>query len=488
MATFEATKAKSEEAMMAYRSFNDEARAPIMRIGDAEKALRLFSEAQKVTPRNDVGTHLAIKRNLGVVHNRLAAMKGFQERNKMTSKAVEYHFVEGLKDLEVAIDLGSKVGKDESWLGKTAEKICEAVSAIAAYGMNTHDSSVEHCFAKRCSLLERVARQVNGPISGYMLHMAVLDEQTKEHTRRSEVANNWMGCLWVTDEMEGPLEGARSSLAKLPPWATAAAADQDRLETHTEFREANASKSRSQQHICIGKEILCSAVQGDDELNLDMVFGALDEFKFAEGQASRAKASCIDLTVECEAVAIAEQAAVYQHVLKMNDRAQPLLMNVMQLCGSITGSTGKIFQHEEWYMKAVADLESIRQTKLTRDEEELKKVRAPTLLELKPELDAIEAALNVPNQTSDGFRAHNLLKHIYTAHPPKKSSHVLKQELKDSATVPGPGKEAVRKGLVRASLSYHPDHNKEYGVKWLVLCEEIQKKINEYVTALKDLS
>ena len=60
-----------------------------------------------------------------------------------------------------------------------------------------------------------------------------------------------------------------------------------------------------------------------------------------------------------------------------------------------------------------------------------------------------------------------------------------KPELKDSATVPGPGKEVVRKGLVRASLSYHPDHNKEYGVKWLVLCEEIQKKINEYVTSLK---
>ena len=91
-------------------------------------------------------------------------------------------------------------------------------------------------------------------------------------------------------------------------------------------------------------------------------------------------------------------------------------------------------------------------------------------------------------QTAFPVIAHNLLKHIYTAHPPKKSSHVLKQELKDSATVPGPGKEAVRKGLVRASLSYHPDHNKEYGVKWLVLCEEIQKKINEYVTALKDLS
>ncbi len=474
--------------MAAYQSFNDKARAPILRIGDAEKAIRLFAEAQKLTLPHNAGTLLAIKRNIGVVHIRLAAMTWFQERNKKTPRAVEHHFAEGLKDLEAAIDLGVKVGKDESWLGKTAEKIREAVSAITAYGIDAYDSSADRkFFAKRCSLLERVARNVSGPISGHMLHMAVLDEQKKEHTRRSEGANNWAGCLWVTDEMEGPLEGARSSLTKLPPWA-AAVADRNLLEGHSEFREANASKSRSQQHIFIGKEILCSAVEGDDELNLDMVFGALDEFKYAEGEASRAKASDIDLSVECEAMAIAEQAALYQHVLKLNDRAQPLLMNVMQLCGSITASTGKIFQHEKWYMKAVADLESIRQIKLTRDEEELKKVRAPTLLELKPELDAIEAAINVPNQTSDGFRAHNLLKHIYTAHPPKKSSHVLKQELKDSATVPGPGKEAVRKGLVRASLSYHPDHNKEYGVKWLVLCEEIQKKINEYVTALKDLS
>ena len=228
-----------------------------------------------------------------------------------------------------------------------------------------------------------------------MLHMVVLDEQ--KNTPAAVKVRQLGGLSLGDNEMEGPLEGARSSLTKLPPWA-AAVADRNLLEGHSEFREANASKSRSQQHIFIGKEILCSAVEGDDELNLDMVFGALDEFKYAEGEASRAKASDIDLSVECEAMAIAEQAALYQHVLKLNDRAQPLLMNVMQLCGSITASTGKIFQHEKWYMKAVADLESIRQIKLTRDEEELKKVRAPTLLELKPELDAIEAAINVPNQ------------------------------------------------------------------------------------------
>jgi hypothetical protein len=61
--------------------------------------------------------------------------------------------------------------------------------------------------------------------------------------------------------------------------------------------------------------------------------------------------------------------------------------------------------------------------------------------------------------------AENLLKHVYTKHPPKNPSHTM------GLLSPGdPG--LTRKALLRAISHYHTDKNRvaEHGMKWHVLC------------------
>ena len=48
-------------------------------------------------------------------------------------------------------------------------------------------------------------------------------------------------------------------------------------------------------------------------------------------------------------------------------------------------------------------------------------------------------------------------------------------------------KKKRQKALVKASLHYHPDKNKDQGLPHLVLCEEIQKLINRCNDAAKGL-
>ena len=65
----------------------------------------------------------------------------------------------------------------------------------------------------------------------------------------------------------------------------------------------------------------------------------------------------------------------------------------------------------------------------------------------------------------------NLLKHIYTAHPPKKSSHVLKPETEGFRPVQAREKsEGARRGVP----SYHPDHNARWSQ--VARLQEIRRK------------
>jgi len=46
----------------------------------------------------------------------------------------------------------------------------------------------------------------------------------------------------------------------------------------------------------------------------------------------------------------------------------------------------------------------------------------------------------------------------------------------------------MRQAMRKAATQYHPDKlfNKTEGIEWLVLCEEITKRINEYYEFLKN--
>eukprot|EP00957_Ditylum_brightwellii_P114501 8730848-Ditylum_brightwellii.AAC.1 len=98
------------------------------------------------------------------------------------------------------------------------------------------------------------------------------------------------------------------------------------------------------------------------------------------------------------------------------------------------------------------------------------------LEKLKPDLEAMEAQMK--RSESKRTQALYLLQYLVTAHPPKKSFVATSLKNKVDQLDPdgdsGEYTKALRRILAReAALAYHSDKNKDYGMEWAVLSEEI---------------
>ena len=63
---------------------------------------------------------------------------------------------------------------------------------------------------------------------------------------------------------------------------------------------------------------------------------------------------------------------------------------------------------------------------------------------------------------------------IYKEFPPKNATHKLDESVK-----------STKKQYKSASIHYHPDRQKEHGEKWVVICEEISKYVNQRYDCFK---
>jgi predicted SprT family Zn-dependent metalloprotease len=73
------------------------------------------------------------------------------------------------------------------------------------------------------------------------------------------------------------------------------------------------------------------------------------------------------------------------------------------------------------------------------------------------------------------YQAYSLPTHIYE-HVPPKNGGLLPEDLDKN------DKEAMKKAIRKAICHYHTDMsgNKREGMEWLILCEEITKKLNNF--------
>uniref|UniRef100_A0A6V2DQU0 ZZ-type domain-containing protein n=1 Tax=Ditylum brightwellii TaxID=49249 RepID=A0A6V2DQU0_9STRA len=234
-------------------------------------------------------------------------------------------------------------------------------------------------------------------------------------------------------------------------------------------------------------------LDGDDELNMDeawriadILMAAINTAQGNEDGDSSQVAGCL----EEEATATALLGVFHYRVLKCNeDRARKLLMQSIQLAAAHTDLDGRTFFTADWYQEAKAALEEIRRKREAYDDAEFRKQRAPMLEKLKPDLEAMEAQMK--RSESKRTQAFYLLQYLVTAHPPKKSSVATSLKNKVDQLDPdgdsGEYTKALRRILAReAALAYHSDKNKDYGMEWAVLSEEIIKYINRYNSFLKD--
>ena len=95
--------------------------------------------------------------------------------------------------------------------------------------------------------------------------------------------------------------------------------------------------------------------------------------------------------------------------------------------------------------------------------------------ELEPERKDIDGA-NIGQIT--GF-----LRHVYKTYPPKNEEHKLDPNLGELDT------KSEKKLILSAISHYHPDKQdqQKYGLKWVLLCEEITKVLNNRYASHKGL-
>ena len=240
------------------------------------------------------------------------------------------------------------------------------------------------------------------------------------------------------------------------------------LEQDVLYHTCSAS---SMQARVQGDHLLTMALEDEEELDMTLVFEVIDWYKQAVLLAR-------EIEIEQEAIAQSRLGVVYDKVLKLTQRAKDYFKHTLQLVESMKP---RVFTFCDWYKECVMTLQRYQEEVRQRDEEEKRKVRVKYLEELKEELEDIKK-----NNTG----AVALIKHVYTSYPPKSSSWEKPSD--DEMTKWDSlerGTKEYKKFLLKALAVFHPDKvdDKEHGMKWKVLSEEITKMITHYYENTKFL-
>ncbi|KAL9988513.1 hypothetical protein ACROYT_G002967 [Oculina patagonica] len=237
--------------------------------------------------------------------------------------------------------------------------------------------------------------------------------------------------------------------------------ESETLEQDVFYHSCSASSMQARHH---GDQLLTVALQDMEELDMTLVFEVIDWYKQAVVLAR-------EVELEQEAIAECRLGVVYDKVLKLTQRAKTYFNHTLQLVESMKP---RVFTSHDWYKECIATLQRYQEEVRQRDEEEKRKVREKYLGELSKELEDIKE-----NNTS----AIALIKHVYNTYPPKTPSWEKPSDDDmakwDSLEC---GTKEFKKVLVKALAVFHPDKvdEKEHGMKWKVLSEEITKMITSY--------
>jgi len=443
-------------------------RAPVLRIGDAKAALRLYQLA--TNNACDALEWVSAQKNMGMTALRLSEMKAYQERADPLEVHAQFHT--SVLSLTAAFGNGNKAGKSIRWHDELELHLHNAVNGLVAYLIDAYSGH-----SKRYSVMRKTAMMLPrdaGP-SAALVWRACANEFFKHAVERDELGD-WQGCMNCLCEMYEPLEHMRLSLQSTDDFFCLTE-DMHEIE---QSRGALLAKARSSQHLYVAQEAQQNLLFVEEELDMDLLWFVMDEYKAAIRPSADDEAEGADGKLETEAIALSALGVLYQKILKVPETAKSLFEAAIRIAMAISQTTGSNFHAREWYKDAVDGLETIRQEKLAFDLKEVQEQRSPTLEILKPDLDAITAAI----KTSSAKRpqALKLLRHIYEKHPPKIEGAELKPGLDYENNA------EMKKALLKATTHYHPDKqiNKTSGLEWYIMCEEIMKLINEYHSYFKE--
>lgn len=208
-------------------------------------------------------------------------------------------------------------------------------------------------------------------------------------------------------------------------------------------------------------EVYDEAINSSETIEIELVWDAIDNYKAAVIKAR-------DRDIEIEAECVSKMATIFEKILFVKETARAYHYNCLELAESMKPKT---FYSCTWYLKSKAAVERYQKEVVDEEDKEKEAKRSTVIDKIKPIITEI-------NTQFKKLPKGDFLKYLYEKHSHPKKNHKLDEE-KLSTNL----KNCYR----NAAVHYHPDKNdeKENGLEWHFICEEISKLINNNYENLK---
>ena len=236
--------------------------------------------------------------------------------------------------------------------------------------------------------------------------------------------------------------------------------------------EASARTNRqlagALQYLSIGDEQLAKAIDGYEELHLDLIFDVEDQYKFA---LNLAKGEDVEIVCMVQTKIAKLYLKVYTDGIHKT-KAREILTEVMNFAGII----GRNMYEADWYKEATQLLSDLHKAAQTKEDSEWKNKRKVVLESLAPDLKQLEEFAKKDER--------GLVEALFATFPPKHQPTDNWRQLLPKEGDPESGWKSVFRKLV---IIYHPDRvgKEKYGDKYHVLCEEITAELNRRYSCYK---
>lgn len=367
-------------------NINENSLSALVRIMRAKDACKKYMEARNMaSSEGNAQSWLSSTKNYGMTCFRIVSMSEFQERNG--KEDISYYFKESIHHLREALENGRRISMEEEWIYLIEQKISEVIYEIFKYNLSyIHDG-----WKARIGLLSSMMNMFHGMhYAEARFHIEIANEMFKFICQETSSAINILSTLY---DMKQPMMVATQLLK------TCAAPDYDELvmtldelSGSVEYYECRA---RSEIKRLNADDLMVHLCFDDENFDVDFAWIVLDTYNQAIVEASVCNVN-LEPTVVCHESAgrACISMGIFCHkVLKLKKEGHKRLLMGIQHIDVVTHTDGRTFFSQTWYIEAHALIKKYRDDIAAFDAAEIAKQRAPILEKIKPQLDAMLAAI-----------------------------------------------------------------------------------------------
>jgi len=446
-----------------------------------EKMKESIASLMRLAAKSSSAEAITLYEQAGILadtlEDQVGARRAFLDLGQAYSSLAEAGLIKTkrLDNYKMALtSLGKAAGSAENLLpGPTARSVQKAVFKVIAQVVDFVKSIESGKTRNIC--LEQAVRSLEMPDQQWLGLVCM----AKGRLAQAEMLNDsavvaisdkkFKEGIYLLSEMYRPLELLREVMVKLEDDGRESLAIVKEMMVDLDIirneYKTHMAMAQGLQALFMAGELEEDAVQGREEMSVDLVWEALDMFK-------QAALVCGD--VEVEANARGKMGLIYLNILKMEDIAKAYISNAMDLAKTLTMENKVNLYTYTWYAEVAQAWNDLQEKVVQREEDLWSKEKEPLLQdkEVKRSLKLIEGM--------DMDNVEKTAEFLFEFFEP--------DHLKEKVTFDTFKKEATTKGfisdpkkmLMKLIIHWHPDKvtkETEENKKWFIICEEITKKL-----------